>query len=308
MKLFFAMLVSSSILLGCASVPEGVALGDPEQDATLKAFAVAPDQAGLFIYRNQRGSPEVWTDVRLDGTLLGNISAMTYLYTPVAPGNHVISSNVGNTETLELNIKAGTLAYVWQKLLISADSPQVIFHRMKEQDGRLGVLECGLAASTATTQLIEVHVQADDPAWSDQLECRASNSFGIWHFFAPGTVSVQPAVSPLQITCDVPAGSEMEASATALAPGGREKAQEGAREGAATGAKVGAGAGVALGVAAAPVMGPVFAVVLAVGSTFKGAELGGVIGALNTGDPTADDQLLYPTPIAIHIRRLSKAN
>jgi hypothetical protein len=55
-------------------------------------------------------------------------------------------------------------------------------------------------------------------------------------------------------------------------------------------------------------MGPVFAVMLAVGSTFKGAELGGVIGALNTGDPTADDQLLYPTPIAIHIRRLSKSN
>lgn len=308
MKLSFAMLVISSILLGCASEPARVALGDPELDATLKAFAVAPDQAGLFIYRNQSVSPEFWTDVRLDGTLLGNTSAMTYLYTPVAPGNHVITSSAGDTDTLELDIKLGTLAYVWQEVEISADSPHVILHRMREQDGRIGVLECELAASTATTQIIEVHVQADDPAWGGPLECRASNSFGIWHFFAPGTVNVQPAVSPLQITCDVPAGSEMEASATVPVPGVRDKAQEGAREGASTGAKVGAGAGVALGVAAAPVMGPVFAVMLAVGSTFKGAELGGVIGALNTGDPTADDQLLYPTPIAIHIRRLSKSN
>ena len=289
MKLFFAMLVISPILFGCASVPERVALGDPEQDATLKAFAVAPDQAGLFIYRNQSVSPEMWTDVRLDGT-------------------HAITSGANITDRLELDIKPGTLAYVWQEVEFSVDSPQVIFHRMGEQDGRIGVLECELALSRATTQVIEVHVQADDPAWGGPLECRASNSFGIWHFLAPGTVNVQPAVSPLQITCTVPAGSEMEASVTAPAPGVREKVQEGAREGAATGTMVGAGAGVALGVAAAPVMGPALAVVLAVGSTFQGAELGGIIGALKTGDLTADDQLLYPSPIAVHIRRLSESN
>ena len=306
MKLSLAMFVMCSTLLGCANIPEGVALGDPEQDATLKAFAVAPDQTGLFIYRNQRDSPEVWTNVRLDGTLLGNTSAMTYLYTPVAPGNHVITSSADNADTLELDIKVGTLAYVWQEVEIGADAPQVKFHRMSEQDGRIGVLECELAASKATTQVIEVHVEADDPAWGGPLECRASNSFGVWHFFAPGTVNVQPAVSPLQIICDVPAGSEMEASATA--PGGREKVQKGARDGAATGAKVGAGAGVALGAAAVPVMGPVFAVMLAVGSTFKGAELGGMIGALNTGDATFGDQLLYPSPISIHIRRLPESN
>lgn len=308
MKLFLAMLVIGSILLGCASVPEGVALGDPEQDAALKAFSIAPDQAGLFIYRNQSVSPELWADVRLDGTLLGNTSAMTYLYTPVAPGNHLITSSTGNTDTLGLDIKAGTLTYVWQEVEISADSPQITFHRMREQDGRIGVMECGLAASTATTQDIEVQVQADDPAWGGPLECRASNSFGVWHFFAPGTVNVQPAVSPLQITCGVPAGSEMKSSVTAPVPGVREKLQEGAREGAATGAKIGAGAGVALGLTAAPIMGPVFAVVLAVGSTFQGAELGGVIGALKAGDPAADDQLLYPTPIAIHIRHLPESN
>jgi hypothetical protein len=306
MKLFFAMFVIISILLGCASEPARVALGDPEQDATLKAFAVAPDQAGLFIYRTQRHSPEVWTSARLDGTLLGNTSAMTYLYTPVAPGNHVITSSAENTDTLKLDIKAGTLAYVWQEVEIGPDFPQVTFHRMREQDGRVGVLECKLAASRATTQVIEVQVQADDPAWAGSLECRASNSFGIWNFSAPGTVSVQSAVSPLQITCDVPAGSEMEASATSA--GIREKVQEGARDGASTGAKVGAGAGVALGVAAAPVMGPVFAVMLAVGSTFKGAELGGMIGALNTGDLAVDDQLFYPSPIAVHIRRLSESD
>jgi len=307
MKLSLTLLVISSILLGCASELGRVPLGDPEQDATLKAFAVAPDQAGLFIYRNQK-IPLVWTDVRLDGTPLGNTSAMTYLYTPVAPGNHVITSNVENTDTLELDIKAGTLAYVRQGVEIGVGSPQVKFHRMREQDGRVGVLECELAASTATTQVIEVQVQADDPAWGGPLECRASNSFGIWHFFAPGSVSVQSAVSPLQITCDVPAGSEMEASATAPAPGVRDKTQQGATKGASTGAKVGAGAGVALGVAAAPVMGPAFAVVLAVGSTFKGAELGGMIGALNTGEATVGDELLYPSPISIHIRRLPESN
>lgn len=308
MKLFVAVLVISIIQFGCASVPVEVPMGDPQQDETLKTFAVAPDQAGLFVYRNQSLVMDVRTDVELDGTPLGQTAAMTYLYTPVAPGRHVVTSRAENIDTLAVDVEAGGLAYVWQEVETWADSPQVKLHRMGKDEGRSGVLECALAASKATTQAIEVQVEADDPAWAGPLECRASNSFGIWRFFAPGSVTVQPAVSPLHITCNVPAGSEMETSATAPAPGAHEKRQEAAEKGAAAGAKVGAGAGVALGVAAAPVFGPVFAVMLAVGTTFRGAELGGVIGAVSTGDLTADDQLLYPTPVAIHIRRMSESN
>lgn len=308
MKLHIAALIISMIQFGCASVPLEVPMGDPQQDAALKTFAVAPDGAGLYIYRNQSLVMDVRTDIQLDGTPLGQTAAMTYLYTPVAPGRHTVTSSADNADTLEVDVKPGALAYVRQEVEVWADSPQARLHRVREEEGRSGVLECGLAPSKATTQVIEVRVEADDPAWAGPLECQASNSFGIWQFSAPGTVSVQPAVAPLHLTCNVPPGSEMETSATATAPGAHERLQEAGRKGAATGAAVGAGAGVALGVAAAPVMGPLFAIVLGVGSAFRGAEIGGVMGVMSSGDLTADDELLYPSPIAIHIRRMATSN
>ena len=293
MKHSVAALVISAILVGCASVP----MGDPQQDAALKTFAVAPDEAGIFIYRNESVALAVKLDVQLDGTPLGQTAAMTYLYASVAPGKHTITSSAENTDTLEVDITAGSLAYIWQEVELGDLSPRVKLHRMSEGEGKNGVLECKLARTTPTTQVIEVRVEADDPAWSGPLQCQASNSFGTWQFFAPGTVTVQPAASPLRITCTVPPGSAMNASATA--PSVHKRLENSERKGATTGAKVGAGAGVALGVAAAPVMGPAFAVMLGVGSAFKGAELGGVLGAV-----TAGDEIVYPSPIAIHIRRM----
>lgn len=306
MKQFIFAFLISLILFGCASAPMSAPARDPQQDAELKEFTLAPENAGLFIYRNQNDYMDVRTDVWLDGTPLGQTVGKTYLYTPVAPGRHVITSNAGNTDMLRVDIKAGAMAYVRQEVEFGADPVQVEMYLMSEEQGRSDVLDCKPAKGRSATQDIEVRVEADDPAWAGPLECQASNTFGIWQFSAPGTVTVHPAFAPLNITCSVPAGSGMEASATV--PSGHKQLEEGSRKGAGTGAKVGAGAGLAMGVAAAPVMGPVFAVALAVGSTFQGAELGGMIGALNTGVRTWEDALLYPSPIAIHIRRMSEAD
>jgi len=218
----------------------------------------------------------------------------------------VISSSAENTDRLEVEIEAGAQVYVRQEVENWAESPQVRFYLVKEKEGRGGVRGCTPAMSQAMSQDIEVHVEADDPAWAGPLECQASNTFGIRPFSAPGTVTVQSAYSPLQINCKVPPGTQMETSATS--PGRNAKLEAGVRRGAAAGATLGAGAGAAMGLAGAPVMGPVFAVVLAVGSAFQGAELGGVIGALTTGELKADEKLRYPSPIAIHIRRMSESN
>jgi hypothetical protein len=294
LKHLIALLIISAIHVGCASVP----MGDRQQDSTLKTFAVAPDKAGLFIYRNESVALAAKMDVQLDGTPLGHTAAKTYLYTSVAPGKHIITSSAEKTDTLEVDIKAGELTYIWQEIRFEELSWRVKLHLMREEEGRKGVIECKLAKSMLKTQVIEVRVEADDQGWGGPLECQASNSFGIWQFFAPGTVTVQPGASPLQITCNVPAGSAMDASATGLRA--YEKLKQSERKGAATGAKVGATAGAALGVAAAPVMGPAFAILLGVGSAFKGAELGGILGAV-----TAGDKMVYPSPITIHIKRIS---
>jgi len=291
MKYWIAAFIFCATLPGCASVP----MGDPEQDAALKTYAVAPDQAGLFIYRDGIFGSAVKLDVQVDGTPLGQTAVMTYLYTPVTPGTHVVSSSAANTDSLEVDIEAGNVAYVRQGLEMG---PRVKLYLMSEDEGRQGVQACKLARSTPAQQAIEVRVVADDPAWSGPLECQASNTFGTWPFLAPGTVTVLPAANPLLITCRIPASSAMDPSTTA--PSTQESLLEKQRKGAATGAGAGAVAGAVLGAAAAPVMGPAVGIFLAVGSTFQGAELGGLVGAV-----TAGEWIVYPGPITLHIRNLS---
>lgn len=152
----------------------------------------------------------------------------------------------------------------------------------------------GCAHKMPPEQAIEVHVEAESAAWAGPLPCQATNSSGTWAFTAPGTVTVVRSASPLQVTCQVPAGAVAEPSITSA---GKASAKERSREGASTGAKVGAGAGVALGVAAAPVMGGAFAVLIAAGAAMKGGEIGGLVGALRKGE-----QHSYPSPVVLHIR------
>ena len=79
-KLFSAILVTLAVS-GCASVP----MGDPKQDAALKTFKIAPNKAGIYIYRNESFGAAVKMDVAIDGRPLGQTAAKTYLFKEVAP-------------------------------------------------------------------------------------------------------------------------------------------------------------------------------------------------------------------------------
>ena len=166
LRLLSLSIVFLFILSGCASVQ----MGDPGKDASLKKFAIAPDKAGIFIYRNEILALAIKMNVAIDGTPLGQTAAKTYLYTPVAPGKHVITSYAENTDMLEVDIKAGTLVYVWQEVKIGVGAK---LHLMDEEEGQKGVLETKLAQNFPATQDIEVLVKAEDPAWKGPLECPA---------------------------------------------------------------------------------------------------------------------------------------
>jgi len=86
-KMFIAAVLASS-LAGCASVP----MGDAKQDAALKTFTVPTDKAGIYIYRNESMGAAVKMDVAVDGTVIGQTAAKTYLYKEVTPGKHTVSS------------------------------------------------------------------------------------------------------------------------------------------------------------------------------------------------------------------------
>jgi hypothetical protein len=139
----FAALAFSFAFVGCASVQ----MGDPKQDAELKTFKIPADKAGIYVYRNESMGAAVKMDVLVDGQNIGETAAKTYMYKTVAPGKHVISSKAENTDTIEVDLKAGTLAFVWQEVKMGVMFARTKLHLVSEQDGKKGVAETSLAAS-----------------------------------------------------------------------------------------------------------------------------------------------------------------
>src|SRR5262245_33136906 len=109
MKNLVAAIAASMLFAGCASVP----MGDAKQDVAFKEFKIAPDKASIYVYRNEAMGAAVKMDVQVDGKPIGQTAANTYLYTEVVPGKHTVASKAENTDTIEVDLKPGTLAYVW---------------------------------------------------------------------------------------------------------------------------------------------------------------------------------------------------
>lgn len=141
MKKLIAAVSVTVLFAGCASVN----MGDPKQDAALKEFKVAPGKAAIYVYRNESMGGAVKMDVQVDGVPMGQTAAKTYLYQEVAPGKHTVTSAAENTDTLEVDVKPGTLAYIWQEVKMGVMYARTKLHLVPEQEGKKGVQESKLA-------------------------------------------------------------------------------------------------------------------------------------------------------------------
>jgi hypothetical protein len=130
-------------MAGCASVP----MGDVTKDAELKAFKISAEKAGIYIYRNESIGAAVKMDVGMDGQNIGQTAAKTYLYKEVSPGLHTITSSAENTDTLHVDVKKGTLAYIWQDVKMGMLYAGSRLHLVSPEEGQKGVLESTLAAT-----------------------------------------------------------------------------------------------------------------------------------------------------------------
>jgi hypothetical protein len=141
MKKLFAVALVAASLVGCASVP----MGDAKQDAALKTFTVAPDKAGVYIYRNETMGAAIKMDVAVDGTPIGQTAANTYLYKEVTPGKHTITSQ--GSDKLDIDAAPGTLTFVWQEVKMGMMSAGSKLHLVDAAQGKKGVGETALAAT-----------------------------------------------------------------------------------------------------------------------------------------------------------------
>jgi len=144
MKTIISLVLVAAFLTGCASVQ----YGDEKKDVALKSFsAPAGDKAGLYIYRNESMGGGVRMDVSVDGQEIGATARKTYLYKEVNPGKHTITSKAENTDTLEIDVKPGTLNYVWQEVKMGILYARNKLQLVSEAEGKAGVQECSLVES-----------------------------------------------------------------------------------------------------------------------------------------------------------------
>ena len=141
MKIFITAFALVLSLAGCASVN----MGDAKQDAALKTFAVKNDKAGIYIFRNESMGAAIKMNVELDGQVIGQTAANTYLYKEIAPGKHTVISRAENDSSIEVDAKPGTLLYVWQEVKTGLMGARSKLQLVDPAQGQKGVLETKLA-------------------------------------------------------------------------------------------------------------------------------------------------------------------
>lgn len=128
------------LVTGCTSVP----MASVEHDTQAKTFAVKPDKANVYLYRNESMGGAVKMDVLLDGKPVGQTAAKTYMKLEVAPGQHTLISKAENDDVLNVNTEAGKNYFVWQEVKMGILYARNLLHLTDEQTGKAGVQDCKL--------------------------------------------------------------------------------------------------------------------------------------------------------------------
>lgn len=126
---------------GCASVQ----MASEQQDSAAKSYAVKPGTANIYVYRNEQMGAAIKMPVALNGKLVGDTAAKTYLLLQVPPGSHAIVSKTENDATLTVNAQAGRNYFVWQEVKMGMMTARSLLHLVDEPTGKAGVAECKLA-------------------------------------------------------------------------------------------------------------------------------------------------------------------
>ncbi|MDH5191402.1 MAG: DUF2846 domain-containing protein [Gammaproteobacteria bacterium] len=129
-----------TFITGCASVP----MASVEQDTQAKSFKVNSGKANIYVYRNENFGAAIKMPVVLDGKIVGDTAAMTYLLLEVDPGNHTVISKAENDSEVKLHAKPGKNYFVWQEVKMGLLYARTRLQKVSEAEGKSGVSECKL--------------------------------------------------------------------------------------------------------------------------------------------------------------------
>lgn len=139
-----ALIGAVVLATGCASVQ----MASPEKDAAAKTFTVKPDKANIYVYRNETFGAAIKMPVALNGRLVGDTAAKTFMKLEVAPGDHVLLSKTENDSVVPLKAVAGKNYFVWQEVKMGLFAARSSLQLVDEATGMTGVQECKLIQDT----------------------------------------------------------------------------------------------------------------------------------------------------------------
>lgn len=138
--LWLGALLLTALLSGCASVP----MASVERDSAAKSFATKPDKANIYVYRNESMGAAIKMPVALNGKLVGDTAAKTYMLLEVPPGNHTLVSKTETDSILSLTAAPGKNYFIWQEVKMGMFAARSSLQLVDEEVGKAGVAECKL--------------------------------------------------------------------------------------------------------------------------------------------------------------------
>jgi hypothetical protein len=133
-----------ALAAGCASVP----MAKPELDTAAKSYSVKPDKANIYVYRNETFGAAIKMPVVLNGKLVGDTAAKTFMILEVPPGTHTVMSKTENDSTVTVDAAAGRNYFVWQEVKMGLFAARSSLQQVDEAIGKAGVAECKLIEGT----------------------------------------------------------------------------------------------------------------------------------------------------------------
>ena len=128
------------VLCACASVP----MASAERDLAAKKFEVPPDEAHLYVYRDETFGAAIKLPVLVDGRHVGDTAPYTFLLVPVIAGPHVVVSKSEVDSELRFTAENGKAYFVWQEVKFGVFAARSELHIMKGKQGRAAVATCSL--------------------------------------------------------------------------------------------------------------------------------------------------------------------
>ncbi len=141
MRRVASLLALAVLATACASVPKA----PPEADQFAKELRPTPGKTNLYVFRDESLGGAVKMSVALDGRLLGDTAAKTFLLATVDPGKHALVSKAENDATLDFVAAPGQNVYVWQEVKMGVFSARSKLQLVDEANARPRINECSLA-------------------------------------------------------------------------------------------------------------------------------------------------------------------